>query len=74
MDSRYVSAPQIVEKKALLKEMFYYAAEKQIVLSLENLSESASDLEFALEQIPEGSITLDVGHGQLLTEKIGRLR
>lgn len=69
MDSRYVSAPQIVEKKALLKEMFYYAAEKQIVLSLENLSESASDLEFALDQIPEASLTLDVGHAQLLTEK-----
>jgi len=68
MDSRYVTTSQIVEKKALLKELFYYAAEKQIVLSLENLSESASDLESALEEIPQASLTLDIGHAQLLTE------
>ncbi|MFH0959270.1 MAG: sugar phosphate isomerase/epimerase [Pseudomonadota bacterium] len=68
MDSRYVKAPQIIEKKALLKDLFCYAAEKHVVLSLENLSESASDLALALEEIPEPSITLDIGHGQLLTE------
>lgn len=38
-----------------------------MILSLENLSESASDLEFALSNMPNGSITLDIGHAQLLT-------
>jgi sugar phosphate isomerase/epimerase len=69
MDSRFVHGHQIAEKKAVFKELFYYAADKQVAISLENLSESSSDLEFALEEIPEASITLDIGHGQLLTQE-----
>ncbi|MGC8659371.1 MAG: sugar phosphate isomerase/epimerase family protein, partial [Desulfomonilaceae bacterium] len=67
VDPRYVSSPQIMEKKKALKELFFFAQRKGVTLSLENLSESASDIEFALEEIPNASITLDIGHGELLT-------
>jgi sugar phosphate isomerase/epimerase len=38
-----------------------------MVISLENLSETAEDLANILDAIPELGITLDVGHGQLLS-------
>lgn len=67
MDPRHVSALQIIEKKKVFKDIFVYSEKRGITLSLENLSESASDIDYALDKIPNASITLDVGHGQLLT-------
>lgn len=68
MDSRYVTGSQILIKKRVLKDLFLYAREKGVTVSVENLSESASDLEYALSENPEASITLDIGHGQLLSK------
>lgn len=68
MDSRYVNGSQIQLKRRVLKDLFIYARGKEVTVSLENLSESCSDLEFALSEIPEASITLDIGHGQLLSK------
>jgi len=67
MDPRYVPGPKILEKKRAFKDLFLYAKNKGVTLSLENLSESASDLDYALNEIPDSAITLDIGHGQLLT-------
>ncbi len=67
MDPRYVSGHQIIEKKKAFKDLFLYAGSKGITLSLENLSETASNLAYALDEILSPSITLDIGHGQLLT-------
>ena len=67
MDPRFVSAKLLQEKKSAFERLFVYAHERKVILSLENLSESAADIEFTLSDIPNGSITLDIGHGQLLT-------
>jgi sugar phosphate isomerase/epimerase len=68
MDPRYVSGPQMIEKKRAFKDLFLYARSKGVTLSLENLSETASDLAYSLDDILNSSITLDIGHGQLLTQ------
>ncbi len=68
MDSRFVHARTREEKKEALRRILRYAQEKQVVLSLENLSENADDFAGVLEAVPGLSITLDVGHGQLLTK------
>ncbi len=68
VDPRYVSKPQILEKRKAFMDLFFFAQNQGITLSLENLSESAFDLSFALNGVPEASITLDIGHGQLLTD------
>jgi sugar phosphate isomerase/epimerase len=67
MDPRFVSQKLLYEKRNALERLFVYAEKRGVILSLENLSESASDLEFALSNTPNGSITLDIGHAQLLT-------
>ncbi len=68
VDPRYVSERQILEKKKAFKDLFLYARSNGVTLSLENLSETASDLSYALDEIVNSSITLDIGHGQLLTQ------
>lgn len=67
MDPRFVKPEVLSEKRRALSEVCRFAHELGVVVSLENLSECADDLNQALEEIPELSITLDVGHGQLLT-------
>lgn len=69
LDERFVQKEIIVQKIALLKEMVDYAGSKGIVLSIENLSESSKDFSLAFEEIPDIGFTLDIGHGELLTEK-----
>jgi sugar phosphate isomerase/epimerase len=68
IDKRFVKPECIQEKERLLRDLLKYAATKGIVISLENLSESAQDLAEILEQVPALAITLDVGHGQLLAD------
>ena len=68
VDPRFVKAVTRAEKKKLLHEAFEYGREHNVLVSLENLSENASDLAEMVEAVPGLSITLDVGHGQLLSE------
>lgn len=67
MDPRFVRPEILGGKRRALMEVCRFARALGIVVSLENLSEDAEDLRRALDEIPDLSITLDVGHGQLLT-------
>ncbi len=67
MDPRFVKPEILSQKRDALAEVCRFAGSLGVVVSLENLSEDAEDLCRALDEIPELSITLDVGHGQLLT-------
>jgi len=69
LDSRFIQKEIIIKKIALLKEMVDYAASKKVILSIENLSESSKDLSASFEQIPALGFTLDIGHGELLTDR-----
>jgi sugar phosphate isomerase/epimerase len=69
MDSRFVK-PRIMDlKKKVLRDLVGYAGEMKVTISLENLSEPASDLQPIIEAVPGLVLTLDVGHAQLLTKQ-----
>jgi sugar phosphate isomerase/epimerase len=67
MDPRFVKSEVIEEKKRALSDLFNYGRDMRVFISLENLSETAEDLANILDAIPELGITLDVGHGELLS-------
>jgi sugar phosphate isomerase/epimerase len=65
VDRRVISGLQSAEKIRALKELVAYAQSNDVVIGLENVTESASDLEFVVNAVPRLCITLDVGHAQL---------
>ena len=67
LDGRYIQPPVLREKLAILEEMLMLAREKQIPFCLENLSERACDFEPAFRHFPDLGMTLDIGHGELLS-------
>lgn len=67
-DPRFVAREAREEKKQLLRALCDYSRARNILISLENLSETSADLEEMVESVPDIGITLDVGHGQLLSE------
>ncbi len=67
VDSRFIPSPVIAEKKRFLKRICDYAKERDVLISLENLSERAYDLTGVLRAVPGLGVTLDVGHAQLLS-------
>jgi sugar phosphate isomerase/epimerase len=67
LDGRYIQPPVLREKLAILEEMLILAREKRIPFCLENLSERACDFEPAFGRFPDLGITLDIGHGELLS-------
>lgn len=69
MDPRFVAGDVRVEKLLALREVVEYGEARAVLISLENLSETASDLKPIVWDIPGLALTLDVGHGQLLTEE-----
>jgi sugar phosphate isomerase/epimerase len=68
MDRRFVKPEVRDEKKRVLRELFDYGLARKVLICIENLSEDAQDLGDVLKAVPGLGITLDVGHGQLLTE------
>jgi sugar phosphate isomerase/epimerase len=68
VDHRFVKRSVIEEKKNALRQVIDFGRQRNVSVSLENLSESATDLEAVLAVIPDLVLTLDVGHGQLLAE------
>lgn len=68
VDRRYVKPNVLEEKARMLKEIVRYAGDRGIELGLENLSEHAEDLAPMLEAAKGLTLTLDVGHAQLLTD------
>ena len=69
LDQRFIGKPTLKEKLNLLETMMSLAQKKQIKLCLENLSERPSDFEEAFRLFPELGLTLDIGHGELLSPR-----
>jgi len=67
LDARFVGAEAIARKLDLLGTWLDYAAKAGVILCIENLSEHADHLAPAFHQLPDLSLTLDLGHGQLLS-------
>lgn len=67
IDKRFIPAPVIEEKIVLLRQLTDYAHARRVQLCMENLSEQPDDLGPALDAITKLGLTLDIGHGQLLT-------
>ena len=59
----------VTYKKGFLRQLTERALDLGIQVCLENLSEKAGDLAGVLKEVPRLGITLDVGHGQLLTDE-----
>ena len=68
LDPRFVGLEAREEKQSLLRALCGHGRENGVLISLENLSETATDLGPVLEAVPDLGLTLDVGHGQLLTD------
>ena len=68
LDPRFVNSAVREEKKSFLRSICAYGSENGVLISLENLSETAADLGSILEAVPDLGLTLDIGHGQLLTD------
>jgi sugar phosphate isomerase/epimerase len=69
IDKRFIDIKTIEEKIKILKEMVSYASDKGIKLCIENLSERFSDFSTAFDSIEALGMTLDIGHGELLSNK-----
>lgn len=68
LDARFVREEALSFKVDILREILTRAEQTGIVICLENLSESATHLQDALDQLPQLYLTLDLGHAQLLTD------
>ena len=69
LDARSLSDDVIRRKTEVLKHWSEHAATRGVKFCIENLSEHAHHFAAAFESIPELSMTLDVGHAELLTEQ-----
>jgi sugar phosphate isomerase/epimerase len=69
MDKRWADKELIHKKIHLLKGMADYAKEQGVVLCIENLSERFDSFRMAFEEIPSLRMTLDIGHGQLISRE-----
>ena len=69
LDRRFIEPGIIDQKIAILRSMAKHAAARGVRLCVENLSERASDFAPAFAVIETLGMTLDIGHGELLSEK-----
>jgi sugar phosphate isomerase/epimerase len=69
LDQRFIGKTILMNKLTILEDMMNLATKKRITLCLENLSERIDDLEQTFHQFPQIGLTLDIGHGELLTSK-----
>lgn len=67
IDHRFVNEAVVKEKVKMLQDVSACAKEHAIVLCLENLSETCCDFSPAFAASADLRMTLDIGHGQLLT-------
>ena len=65
MDRRIVGSLVLTEKMRALKEIVEYGRRNSVTINMENLSESAEDLEPVINEVPNLGLTLDVGHANL---------
>ncbi len=69
MDRRFIDKAVIKDKLLLIRELNSYALDKGVILCIENLSESWSDFLPLFEEIDTLGMTLDIGHGELLSKE-----
>ena len=69
LDQRFIEASILKEKLTILAAMMTMAQGKGLKLCLENLSEGPDDFEPAFRLFPELGLTLDIGHGELLSSR-----
>ena len=69
LDQRFIEKTVVMDKLVILEEMMNLALKKRITLCLENLSERPEDYEQVFRKFPQIGLTLDIGHGELLTAK-----
>jgi len=69
MDSRFVSQEAIAYKIGLLKKVIGKASDSGITICLENLSETSTLLADIFKALPLLGLTLDLGHGELLSKE-----
>jgi sugar phosphate isomerase/epimerase len=69
LDQRFIEQSILKEKLTILATMVTMAQEKGMKLCLENLSEGPEDFEQAFRRFPELGLTLDIGHGELLSSR-----
>ena len=67
LDSRFMDAGTIARKIDLLETWVERAARAGVTLCIENLSEHADHLAPAFRRLPGLCMTLDLGHGQILS-------
>lgn len=68
LDRRFIEPHIIAKKIDLLYRMVEHAAEQNVQLCVENLSEGADAFGRAFAGIEALGMTLDIGHGELLSE------
>ncbi len=68
LDPRFVNEEAIEQKQNLLERWVEEARRGGVTLCIENLSETAEHMAPAFGQVPELCMTLDVGHGEILSQ------
>jgi sugar phosphate isomerase/epimerase len=69
MDARFIPPLVLADKRKALKELIEYGLRNGVAVCLENVSETAADLEIVVEEIPNLQLTLDIGHAQLMASE-----
>ena len=69
MDKRWVEYSIFTAKLDLLSELVSHATEKGIILCIENLTERYDSFSSLFDSLPELRMTLDIGHGELLSKE-----
>ncbi len=69
MDKRWAEPSVIAAKTEMLAELVDYAKSYQLVLCLENLSARHDSFSTFFEAIPDLRMTMDIGHGELLSKE-----
>ena len=67
LDPRFMSAETIARKMDVLETWVERAARAGVTLCIENLSEHAEHFAPAFHRLPELCMTLDLGHGEILS-------
>lgn len=69
LDGRFIPQAVLHRKREILCRMAREGARAGVQVCLENLSERPEDLHPLLARCPELGITLDIGHGQILSRR-----
>ncbi|MCJ7772510.1 MAG: sugar phosphate isomerase/epimerase [Desulfobacterales bacterium] len=69
IDKRWAKPSLINDKLEILGELVKYATAQDVIICIENLSEQYDSFKAATDMIQDLRITLDIGHGQLLSNE-----